>query len=100
MVLPYAGSVRSYLALVPFAIFGPNYYTTRMLTMLVGAFAIWGLSVLIRHQTDAPTAALTSLVLAVHPSYLALTVYDQGGVAEWIVGRSAPMVRRWRNPLK
>ena len=84
MVLPYAGALRSYLALIPFTLFGSNYYTARIVTMLVGAFALWGFSVLVRTQVDAATAGITSLILAVHPAYLTQTIYDQGGVAEWM----------------
>src|ERR1700719_4618051 len=40
MVLPYIGAVRDYLALIPFSVFGPNYYTARILTTLAGAFGI------------------------------------------------------------
>jgi Dolichyl-phosphate-mannose-protein mannosyltransferase len=85
MVLPYVGPLRSYLALIPFSIYGPNYFTARILTMLIGAFGIWGFSVLVRDQFDARTAALASWMLAIHPSYLAFTVYDHGGVAEWML---------------
>jgi Dolichyl-phosphate-mannose-protein mannosyltransferase len=85
MVLPYAGSLRCYLSLIPFALFGPNYYTARMVTTLAGAFGIWGLAVLVRSQVDAKAATMASLILAVNPAYLDLTIYDQGGVAEWMV---------------
>ena len=84
MVLPYAGALRGYLALLPFALFGSNYYTARVVTMLVGAFALWGFSVLVRGQANARTAALTGFILAIHPAYLTQTIYDQGGVAEWM----------------
>jgi hypothetical protein len=85
MVLPYAGALREYLALIPFGIFGPNYYTARGLMALLGAFGIWGVSILVRSQFGIEAAALVSWILAVHPAYLALTIYDQGGVAEWMV---------------
>ncbi len=85
MVLPYVGPIRSYLALLPFALFGPNNYTARILTTLIGAFALWGFGVLVRGLFDTPTAAIVSWILAIHPSYLALTIYDQGGVAEWML---------------
>src|SRR5690349_15116907 len=42
MVLPYAGSLRSYLALIPFGLFGANYYTARCVTLLAGAFGLFG----------------------------------------------------------
>src|SRR6266446_10739006 len=31
MVMPYVGPMRDYLALVPFALFGPGYFTARIL---------------------------------------------------------------------
>jgi hypothetical protein len=84
MVLPYVGAVRNYLALIPFAIFGPTYYSARIPTALVGAFGIWTLSILMRDQIGAKSAALVSLALSIHPAYVALTIFDLG-VAEWIV---------------
>ena len=83
MVMPYVGPMRDYLAIPPFALFGPNYFSARMLAALMGAFGIWGFSILIQDQFDARTAALASCVLAIHPAYLALTVY--GSMAEWMV---------------
>ena len=83
MVLPYVGAIRDYLVLLPFAAFGPNYYTARIPTALVGAFGIWGLSVLLRDRIGPRAAAIVALALSIHPAYLALTVYDKG-VAEWI----------------
>ena len=35
---------------------------------------------IVRDQIGAPAAAIASLILAIHPSYLAMTIYDQGGV--------------------
>src|SRR3954465_10947997 len=40
MTLPYAGALRDYLALLPFAVFGPSCYAARIVSALVGAFAI------------------------------------------------------------
>jgi hypothetical protein len=85
MVMPYIGPMRGYLALIPFGIFGPNYYTVRILAALLGAFGIWGVSVLIRSQFGIQAAVIVSWILAIHPAYLALTVYDPSGVAEWMV---------------
>src|SRR6266481_5269845 len=83
MVMPYVGAVRDYLVLLPFALFGPGYYAARIPTALVGAFGIWGLSILMRDQIGAKAAALGSLALSIHPAYLSLTLYDKG-VAEWM----------------
>ena len=84
MVIPYVGPMRDYLALLPFSLFGTNYFSARLLAALLGAFGIWGFSVLIRDQFDPRTAAIVSWILAIHPAYLALTLYDVG-VAEWMV---------------
>src|SRR5262249_28926391 len=84
MVLPYVGAIRDYLALMPFAIFGPSYYSARIPTALVGAFGIWSLSILARDQIGAKAAALVSLVLSIPPAYLALSIFDLGA-AEWII---------------
>src|SRR5436190_13399967 len=83
MVVPYVGAVRAYLVLLPFAFFGPSYYAARIPTALVGAFGIWGLSILMRDQIGAKAAALGSLALSIHPAYLTLALYDKG-VAEWM----------------
>jgi hypothetical protein len=88
MVKPYVGPMKAYLAVLPFAIFGPNYFTARILAALLGAFSMWGFSVLIRDQFDLQTAAIVSWVLAIHPAYLVLTLY-QGAVAEWMVPAAA-----------
>src|SRR5437870_5551688 len=46
---------------------------------------IWGLSILVRELIDVRAAAITSLVLSIHPAYLTQTIYDLGGIAEWMV---------------
>src|SRR5690349_15521452 len=83
MVLPYVGAIRDYLVLIPFALFGPTYYTARIPAALVGAFGISGLTILMRDHIGAKAAAIGGIALAIHPSYLDLTIYDLG-VAEWI----------------
>ncbi len=84
MVLPYAGPMRSYASVVPFAIFGVSTTTARVVTTLLGALGIWGFSVLIGEQFGAQSGALTAWILAVNPAYLASTIYDPGGVNEWM----------------
>ena len=84
MVMPYVGAGTDYLALIPFAVFGPNYYTIRILKVVLGGFGIWGFSVLISRLFDAPAAAVSSWILAIHPAYLDLTIY-QGSVVEWML---------------
>jgi len=84
MVLPYAGPLRSYLALGPFAMFGANNWSARMVTVFMGALGIWGFSVLIRDQLNPAAGALTAALLAVNPAYLSSTIYDLGAVTEWM----------------
>jgi 4-amino-4-deoxy-L-arabinose transferase-like glycosyltransferase len=88
MVMPYVGAVTDYLAVLPFAVFGPNYYTVRILKMILGGLGIWGFSILIRNQFDAQAAAISSWILAIHPAYLDLTIY-QGSVVEWMLPMAA-----------
>ncbi|MGH9657722.1 MAG: glycosyltransferase family 39 protein [Bryobacteraceae bacterium] len=101
MVLPYAGPIKDYLLLVPFALFGPDYQIARLLAAILGAFGIWGFSVLVRDLYDETTAAWTSLILAVHPAYLKLTLYDHGTVTQWMLAfglMSVTLARYLRQP--
>jgi hypothetical protein len=48
MATPDRGPLRGYLSLLPFAAYGANYSTVRLLAALLGAFGIWGFSILTR----------------------------------------------------
>src|SRR4051794_36873099 len=84
MVLPYAGPMRAYAAVLPFAVFGVSTSAARIVTTLLGALGIWGFSVLIGDQFGAQAGAVTAWILAINPAYLASTIYDPGGVTEWM----------------
>ncbi len=84
MVLPYVGSVKAYLLLLPFALFGPSPGVSRLVAALLGAFGIWGIARLLEEQISVGIAASVALALALHPAYLVHTVYDWGAVALWM----------------
>ncbi len=84
MVIPYVGAAKHYLLLVPFALFGPHVLIIRLLSAMLAAFGIWGLSELLRQEVGAIPAAVAALVLAVHPSYLDQTVFDSTGASMWM----------------
>jgi hypothetical protein len=84
MVIPYVGATKHYLLLVPFALFGPQVLILRLLSAMLAAFGIWGLSGLLRQEVGALPAAAMALVLAVHPAYLQQTVFDSTGVSMWM----------------
>lgn len=97
MVLPYAGAVKHYVLLAPFAVFGTEPAAARMTAALLGALGIWGIGRLLREQVSGSAAAFTSMTLAVHPSYLVQTVFDNGAIASWMaaLGLLAVALNEW-----
>src|SRR5260370_19886403 len=73
MTARYVGAVKEYLCLPVFAAFGTRTALVRILSMLLGAFGIWGIARLVRFQLDARVAAIAALALAINPSYVANT---------------------------
>lgn len=84
MIIPYVGAAKGYVALPVFAAFGISTETARATGVLLGGLGIAGLFVLIASQVGLLPAFLTALFLAFHPSYLDLTVFDNGGAAVWM----------------
>ncbi len=84
MVVPYVGALKSYL-LMPFALIAPVYQIARPLSALFGAFGIWALGILLKREIDESMAALTCLVMAVQPSYVAENVFDYSALASWML---------------
>ncbi|MEP7269899.1 MAG: hypothetical protein ABI882_00250 [Acidobacteriota bacterium] len=83
-VLPYAGAVKSYLVLVPFALFGPKLIVIRVISALLGAFGLFGIARLLRMQVSAAVAAAVALTLAMQPAYLLHTLYDNSLFGFWM----------------
>ncbi len=84
MVIPYVGAAKHYLLLLPFALLGPQVLIVRLLSAMLAAFGIWGLSELLRQEVGAAPAAAMAVVLALHPAYLQQTVFDATGVSMWM----------------
>jgi hypothetical protein len=78
--LSYIGAVKQYLCLPLFALFGPQVALIRLVSMALGAIGIWGLWKLVAGQAGAPAAAAVAMILAIHPAYVNMTVFDNGAV--------------------
>ncbi len=81
MTARYVGAIKEYLCLPVFAIFGTRTAMIRLLSLLLGAIGIWGLGRLIQVHLDTRVAALSAVALAINPSYVANTVFDNGTVS-------------------
>jgi hypothetical protein len=98
MTARYVGAAKEYLCLPLFGLFGARTEALRIVSMLLGAFGIWGIAKLIGEQTRAPqVAAMVAFVIAINPAYVDLTVFDNGTVAIWMgsVGLLSLVVSRY-----
>ena len=98
MIIPYAGAVKHYVLVLPFAIFGTDAAVGRFASALLGAIGIWGIARFLQGEIGLRAAAAVAGILAIHPAYLIHTVYDNGTVVTWmaIVGLLAVAVRRYK----
>ena len=96
MIIPYAGAIKHYLLVVPFALFGTDASVGRLVSALLGAVGIFGTWKFVRGEIGWKPAAMVAAVLAINPAYLIHTIYDNGTVAVWmaIVGLLALAARR------
>jgi 4-amino-4-deoxy-L-arabinose transferase-like glycosyltransferase len=81
MVMPYLGAVKDYVTLPFFALFGVSTAVARVAAVLLGAIGIWGIASFVSQLWGDRAGLLTGLVLAIHPTYLDQTIYDNNGVA-------------------
>ncbi|HKD10931.1 MAG TPA: glycosyltransferase family 39 protein [Thermoanaerobaculia bacterium] len=84
MVMPYVGTVKALVALPLFAIFGVNPVVARISGILLGGLGIAGLLALLAARVRPAAGLLAGSLLAVHPSYLDFTVFDNGGASVWM----------------
>jgi hypothetical protein len=84
MIIPYVGAAKAYVVLPLFAIFGISPEVARFSGVLLGSLGIAGLVVLLGTAVSPAAGLLAGLALAIHPSYLAYTVFDNGGVSVWM----------------
>jgi hypothetical protein len=80
----YIGSIKEYICLPLFAIFGPRAEVVRFLAMTLGALGIFGIATLLKGQAGYPTAAACAWMLAVNPSYLDMTILDNSAFSPWM----------------
>ena len=96
MTVRYVGAIKEYLCLPLFAAFGPSAAVVRIVSALLGLFGIWGLAKLLREQLGIRVAACTAFLIAMHPAYVDLTVFDNGTVSVWMAAMG--LLARRRQP--
>src|SRR5262245_5397742 len=84
MIIPYVGAAKAFVALPMFAAFGASAEVARFTGVLLGCVGIAGLVALLGSQVGVATGLVVGILLAVHPSYLDFTVFDNGGVSVWM----------------
>ena len=86
MIIPYVGTTKALVALPLFALFGITPETARFSGVVLGCVGIAGLVTLSSGLKSAPPGCAPSSgpFLAIHPSYVDLTVFDNGGVSVWM----------------
>jgi NAD(P)-dependent dehydrogenase (short-subunit alcohol dehydrogenase family)/4-amino-4-deoxy-L-arabinose transferase-like glycosyltransferase len=84
MIIPYVGTAKAAVALPLFAVFGIAAPVARACGVLLGAIGIAGISTLLARRVHPAAGLAAGALLAVHPSFLAFTVFDNGGVSVWM----------------
>ncbi len=84
MIIPYVGATKVYAALPLFAVLGIGPNVARLAGVALAGLGLVGLSTLIAGTAGLLPAFLAAMLLAIHPSYLDLTVFDNGGTAVWM----------------
>ena len=84
MIIPYVGTVKAAVALPLFALFGIGPATARFAGILLGGLGVAGLTIFLARRISAAAGLLTGLLLAINPSYLDFTVFDNGGASLWM----------------
>lgn len=92
MDLPYAGPIKGYLMIVPFALFGTGAEVSRAVNVLLAAAGIAGIVWALAREISPGVAAFTGIFLAVHPAILDQTIYDNSIVALWFATLGAVAV--------
>jgi hypothetical protein len=84
MIIPYVGTAKAVVALPLFAVFGIAAPVGRAAGVLLAAIGLAGLAALLARRAHPATGLIAGLLLAIHPSFLAFTVFDNGGASVWI----------------
>jgi hypothetical protein len=84
MTVRYVGAIKEYICLPLFALFGASPWLLRLVSTALGAFGIWGIGRLAAAHIGGGIAAATAFIIAMHPAYVDLTVFDNGTVSIWM----------------
>jgi len=84
MIIPYMGTTKACVALPLFATLGISADVARFSGVVLGSLGIAGLVTLIGTQICPAAGLILGVFLAIHPSYLDYTVFDNGGVSVWM----------------
>jgi len=84
MIIPYVGTTKALVALPLFAVFGITPEVARLSGVALGCVGIAGLVTLVGIEVSPLAGLIVGALLAIHPSYLDLTVFDNGGVSVWM----------------
>jgi hypothetical protein len=85
MTVRYVGALKEWLAMPLFAVIEQRTEVLRGMSLAMAAIGIWGLAFLLRAFAGGLPATLFALLLAVHPAYLYMTVFDNGTCAAWMM---------------
>jgi len=80
----YTGAIKDYICLPLFAMFGPSAEVVRLLGTALGALGILGIATLLGRLLGYGIAAAAAWVMAIHPSYLDMTVFDNSLFSPWM----------------
>ena len=84
MIVPYVGATKAFVTLPLFVAFGIRAESARFAGVLLGCLGIAGLVALIGTEIHPAAGLIAGVLLAIHPSYLDFTVFDNGGASVWM----------------
>lgn len=77
MAFRYIGSVKELAALPLFALIGPRVSIVRIVSLLFGALAVWGIFAFIEPWYGRIAAGIAAMALAVNPAFLNMVIFDK-----------------------
>jgi len=84
MTVRYVGALKEYVAMAAFALFGTKTSVIRFVSALLACLCVWGTGRFTARYVTPAAGGAAALILAVHPSFVDQTVFDNGAVAVWM----------------
>jgi hypothetical protein len=84
MIVPYAGAAKNYLLLLPYSIFGTGVWVGRAVAALLAAGGVLGVTYFLSRYLPQWWSVAAGICIAIHPSLINWTLYDNGGLALWM----------------